>query len=253
MTTYNISLPQFEGPFDLLLFFIERDELDIHDIPVAKVTKDFLDYIKQMQAINIDVASEFIVVAANLLRIKSRMLVPRLKEEDELKEEDPRAELVNRLLEYKKYKEVLDELQRLEHERQLRLERGNALKEMKSIAQKALVDVELEQLTLFKLLQTYAGLLDKMKERERKSYHMVYRYAFTIRGQQQHIRQLFMSQETCTFEDIFDTCVDRIHAIITFLALLELLNKQQLRIIPGHGANNFYIKMPEPTAAAEEE
>ena len=114
-TTYNIKLPLFEGPFDLLLFFIERDELDIFNIPIAKITDDFLDYIRQIEAMNIDLASEFILVAATLMRIKAKMLIPRKPLDEEGNEIDPRDELVQRLLEYKRYKSVLDEMLSLIH------------------------------------------------------------------------------------------------------------------------------------------
>ena len=102
--SYEIKIPLFEGPFDLLLFFIERDELDIMDIPISEITNDFFEYISDLEKMNIEVASEFIVVAATLMRIKSRMLLPRLSVDEEGNEIDPREELVEHLIEYKKYK-----------------------------------------------------------------------------------------------------------------------------------------------------
>src|SRR5580698_10598473 len=123
-TTYQIKLPQFEGPFDLLLFFIERDELDIYDIPISKITDEFLNYIQQMEILNIDMASEFIVVAASLMRVKAKMLLPRKEVDETGKEIDPRQELVNRLLEYKRFKEVSADLLKLEEERTMRHQRG---------------------------------------------------------------------------------------------------------------------------------
>ncbi len=107
--TFTIKLPVFEGPFDLLLFFIERDELDIYNIPIAKITDDFLDYLRHLESVNVDLASEFIVVAATLMRIKAKLLLPRKQVDDEGNEIDPRHELVERLLEYKRYKTVLEE------------------------------------------------------------------------------------------------------------------------------------------------
>jgi len=134
--TFEIKLPQFEGPFDLLLFFIERDELDIHDIPISTITKDFLDYIHSMTQLNIEVASDFILVAATLMRIKAKMLLPR-KELDEFGNEiDPRKELVDRLLEYKRYKEVITDLSTLEEDRQLKIQRGNITLEHDLLAKK---------------------------------------------------------------------------------------------------------------------
>ena len=131
--TYEIKLPLFEGPFDLLLFFIERDELDIYDIPIAKVTSDFLDYLHQLETMNVEVASEFILVAATLMRIKAKMLLPRPVLDEEGNEIDPREELVKHLLEYKKYKSVIQELNSLESNRLDREQRGNLLKEIKKL------------------------------------------------------------------------------------------------------------------------
>ena len=112
--TYRIQLPQFEGPFDLLLFFIERDELDIHDIPIAKITEDFLEYMQAMKEMNIELAAEFILVASTLMRIKAKMLLPRPVLNEEGEEIDPREELVKRLLEYKRYKAVLEQIMNME-------------------------------------------------------------------------------------------------------------------------------------------
>ena len=111
--SFEIKLAQFEGPFDLLLFFIERDELDIHDIPIAKITDDFLNYIHQMTSLNMELASEFIFVAATLMRIKAKMLLPRYAAEVD-GELDPKAELVRKLIEYKKFKLICEELRPIE-------------------------------------------------------------------------------------------------------------------------------------------
>ena len=111
---FEIKLPLFEGPFDLLLFFIERDELDIYDIPIATITNDFLNYLHHLEKLNVELASEFILVAATLMRIKSKMLLPRPQLDEEGNEIDPREELIKHLLEYKKYKSVIDSFQKME-------------------------------------------------------------------------------------------------------------------------------------------
>ena len=123
--SYTVKIQQFEGPFDLLLFFIERDELDINDIPIAKITNDFLEYIRHLEKLNVDVASEFILLAATLMRIKAKMLIPRKPLDEEGQEIDPRQELVERLLEYKRYKSVLDELREMEEDQAGKFGRGN--------------------------------------------------------------------------------------------------------------------------------
>lgn len=256
-TTYNISLPQFEGPFDLLLFFIERDELDIHDIPIAKITEDFLQYIKQMEALNIDLASEFILVAATLMHIKAKMLIPRKPIDEEGNEIDPRDELVMRLLEYKRYKEILDDMRKLEKDRSLRSYRGNVSKELRSIATKALVDAELESLTLFKLMKAFQRVIDRMESKKQKAIHKVYAYNHTIQGQQIYILSKIGVSEKTSFTGLFGVCKDRMHAIITYLALLELLNLGKVWCITGEGMNNFWVttvpKNEAPDVVYEEE
>ena len=129
--SFEIKLPLFEGPFDLLLFFIERDELDIYDIPIAQITNDFLDYLHRLEEMNIEVASEFILVAATLMRIKAKMLLPRPELDEEGNEIDPREELIKHLLEYKKYKSVIKELSEMESEQLMREKRGNISKELR--------------------------------------------------------------------------------------------------------------------------
>src|ERR1044072_8926445 len=116
---YQIKLPQFEGPFDLLLFFIERDELDIYNIPISTITNDFLDYIHQSEELNIELSSEFILFISTLMRIKAKMLLPRKELDAEGNEIDPRQELINKILEYKKYKEAAAQLAEMEADRML--------------------------------------------------------------------------------------------------------------------------------------
>jgi segregation and condensation protein A len=244
-TTYTIKLPQFEGPFDLLLFFIERDELDIYNIPIAKITDDFLEYIRDMEAMNIDLASEFILVAATLCRIKARLLIPRKPVDEDGNEIDPRDTLVERLLEYKRYKSVLDEMRQLEEVRSVREPRGNVSRELRQIASVALVDVELESLTLFRLLKTFERLVRKFDEKENRMVHTVIRWNYTIAEQQDYIFSKIKRSKKTDFSSLFKRLENRIHAIITFLALLELLNMNKIQIIQGEGVNNFWVTADE--------
>ena len=251
---YRISLPHFEGPFDLLLFFIERDELDIYDIPIAQVTDDFLEYLRQAEQMDIDLASEFVLVAATLCRIKAKLLIPRKPVDEEGNEIDPREELVARLLEYKRYKSVLQELRRLETDRGLKNYRGNITAELADIATKALVDVELESVTLFKLLRAYERMMRRLEEEGRRPVvHEIAQISYTIEEQQERIMDLVgrvrVGKERPGFAEIFGVCRTRIHAIVTFLGLLELLNAQEVRLVAGEGVNSFWL---EPAVAEEE-
>ncbi len=253
--TYTIRIEAFEGPFDLLLFFIERDELDIYDIPIAKIADDFLGYVHTMEHLNIDMASEFILVAATLMRIKAKMLIPRKELDEQGKEIDPREELIQRLLEYKSYKEVTEELRRKEESRSMSFPRGNVQVELAALAEEALADAELESLTLYKLLQAFKRVMDRLEEAKRNPVHTIVQYTFTIQEEQSNIVSKLVYKPRLDFMDVFATVQSRIHAIVTFLALLEMINNQVVRILAGEGINNFWIEphLVEETTASEEE
>src|SRR6201986_1736884 len=153
MTTYQIKLPQFEGPFDLLLFFIEWDELDIYNIPISSIIKDFLDYIHGQEQLNIELSSEFILFVSTLMRIKARMLLPRKELDAQGNEIDPRQELIDKLLEYKRYKEASAKMAEMEAVRMLMLKRGNLQKELAQIGEEAGEGTEIQTFTLFKLMK----------------------------------------------------------------------------------------------------
>ncbi len=248
-STYTVKIDQFEGPFDLLLFFIERDELDIYDIPIAKITDDFLNYIHTMEVLNIDLASEFVLVAATLCRIKAKMLIPRKEKDEEGNEIDPREELVQRLLEYRKYKSVLDDMRKMEELRGQKEFRGNISSELRKIANKALVDVELESVTLFKLLKAFERITEQYKLANHKQVHQIVQFSYTIEESQDQILSLVYTGEKATFKSVFGHCKNRIHAIVTFLALLELANMEKVKIISGMGANNFWVEKAIEQAA----
>jgi segregation and condensation protein A len=241
-STYTIRIDAFEGPFDLLLFFIERDELDIYDIPIAKIADDFLAYVHTMESLNIDLASEFILVAATLMRIKAKMLIPRKDVDEQGNEIDPREELIQRLLEYKAYKDVTDELRRKEESRSLSFPRGNVEVELQSLAEVALADAELESLTLYRLMQAFRRVMERFEYARLHPVHTIIKYTYTVQDEQTTINNKLHLKPRLDFDDIFSHSENRIHAIITFLALLELINNQVVRILAGEGINNFWIE-----------
>lgn len=245
-TSYKIKLPQFEGPFDLLLFFIERDELDIYNIPIARITDDFLDYIHHHHSLDIELASEFILFVSTLMRIKARMLLPR-KEVDEMGNEiDPRQELVDKILEYKRYKQAAMEMASMEAERLLRQKRGNIQKELAVIGEVVSEGTEVQTLTLFKLMKTFERVMQRLKERQNKPQHVVFRYNYTMEGSREFMLDIARREKTLAFGKIFDHCRDRIHAIFLFLSLLELVQQRYLSILTGEGRNNFIIEYAAP-------
>lgn len=242
--SYEIKLPQFEGPFDLLLFFIERDELDIYDIPISRITDDFLSYLHQLQQLNLEVASEFILVAATLMRIKAKMLLPRKEVDEEGNEIDPRQELVDRLLEYKRYKSVVEEFQKLEAIRQSMVPRGNILEEINQIIEQYSTDAELESLSLFRLMKAFQRVLQKMEDR-REVQHKVIRYKYTIGESKQYLVDRVGERGEVAFVEAFEVCEDRVHAIFVFLSLLELVQLHILQLRIGEGMNNFWVMKGE--------
>lgn len=229
----------------MLLFFIERDELNIYDIPIASITEEFLNYMHKMESLDIEVASEFILVAATLMRIKAKMLLPRREFDEHGKEIDPREELVERLIEYKRYKEVTEALRKMEEDRQLRAKRGNIQSEIKSIAESFTTEAELESLDLYKLMKAFGRVIDKMKERESKPVHTVVKYNYTIAGQKDFLVNSLEGRSKVDFETVFLQLENRVHAVFTFLAMLELIQEAVLRISIGTGINNFWISTAE--------
>ncbi|MEZ5007114.1 MAG: segregation/condensation protein A [Chitinophagales bacterium] len=239
--SYQIVLPQFEGPFDLLLFFIERDELDIYDIPIYKVTTDFLAYVRRLEDLNVELASEFILVAATLMRIKAKTLLPRKELDEEGNEIDPREELVQRLLEYKKYKAVVGDLQQMEDERQILHSRGNILIEQKSLSQINSVEAELESVNLYKLMKVFQKVVSRYQDSNLRLQHTIVKYDYTIKSSKESILKLVIAKKKADFTDLFEACENKIHAVFTLLAILEMVQLREVEIQVGEGYNNFWL------------
>jgi segregation and condensation protein A len=246
---FEIRLPLFEGPFDLLLFFIERDELDINDIPISKITNDFLEYIRRLETLNIEIASEFILVAATLMRIKSKMLLPRPQLDEQGNEIDPREELVKHLLEYKKYKSVVDQFHKMEETELMKEKRGNIMKELKALAEVTNVEAELQDVDLFKLLTVFEKVVKRAEEEKNKPVHQVIQYPYTIQGQKEYILNEVMTKPRVAFTELFEKSPTRIALIFNFLAVLEMLANGLLNIQVGEGYNNFWVMRPEVNPA----
>ncbi len=240
--SFTIKLPLFEGPFDLLLFFIERDELDIYDIPISKITDDFLDYLRQLEEMNIEVASEFIVVAATLMRIKAKMLLPRPSLDEEGNEIDPREELVKHLLEYKKYKSVVGELMEMEGNQIDREKRGNVLREVRKLSELSNVESELQDLDLYKLLRAFEKAMDRFIIESNKPSHTVVQFPYTIENQKDYLLAKLSSKKQISFVDIIKEKPEKIAVIFNFLAILEILQLGLATLSVGEGFNNFWIR-----------
>ncbi len=244
-STYQIHLPQFEGPFDLLLFFIERDELDIYNIPITKIITDFLDFIHSQDEHNIELSSEFILFVSTLMRIKAKMLLPRKEVDEQGNEIDPRQELIDKILEYRRFKEAAAKLADMEAIRMLMVKRGNIQKEIALIGEESSEGTEIQAITLFKLMKSFEKVMKRLEERNKKPVHTVVRYNYTIEESREQMLNAAKAEKVLSFEKIFDGCEERLHAIFNFLALLELVQNKYLMIIIGEGKNNFIIEYNE--------
>lgn len=240
-STYEIKLPQFEGPFDLLLFFIERDELDINDIPIARITDDFLDYIQQMQALNIELASEFIYMAATLMRIKVKTLLPRPELEEEGNEIDLQRDLVQKLILYKQFKEICEALKIFEENRFVQHRRGNIARDLKKASDQAPAGEELGSFDLYKLLMAYERVMSWYENRTAEARHTVVKYPYTIERQKEIIQSLITINKRLDFNSIRSQSENKVQFVYNFLAILEMLQQQLIDIQVGLGFNNFWI------------
>ncbi|HWA33197.1 MAG TPA: segregation/condensation protein A [Cyclobacteriaceae bacterium] len=246
---FEVKLPLFKGPFDLLLFFIERDELDIYDIPISKITNDFLSYLHHLESLNVELASEFILVAATLMRIKSKMLLPRPQLDAEGNEIDPREELVKHLLEYKKYKSVIESFQKMEEDELQKEKRGNIMRELKSLAAAVNVEAELQDVDLYKLMQVLEKVMKRYEEEKNRPVHQVVQYPYTVEGQKEYILNTLTRKRMMSFTEMLESNPTRVALVFNFLAILEMLATGNLNIQMGEGYNNFWITLKDEVEA----
>lgn len=239
---YQIKLDQFEGPFDLLLFFIERDELDIYNIPITKIIKDFLEFIHQGEKLNIELSSEFILFISTLMRIKARLLLPRKEIDAAGNEIDPRQELIDKILEYKRFKEASAQMADMEAVRMLMVKRGNLQKELISIGEDASEGTEIQNITMFKLMKAFEKVMQRVHDRQNQPVHTVVRYNYTMEGSRDYMLDFVRSEKTVAFEKVFEICNDRVHALFLFLSTLELTQQKYMKLLVGEGMNNFIIE-----------
>lgn len=251
---YEIKLDQFEGPFDLLLFFIERDELNIHDIPISRITDDFLDYIQKMQSLNIELASEFIFVASTLMRIKAKMLLPRPELDENENEVDLKEQLVQKLILYKQFKDVCEDLKGLETNREKLHERGNIAFDLKQ-TKRQITEEELASFDLYKLMMVYEKMMYHFTHRVVPVTHTVVKFPYTIEKQKDAISALLDLNKKLDFQLLLKNSENRVQFVFNFLAILEMLQQKLLEIEVGMDYNNFAVasKDPDSQAYVEEE
>lgn len=235
--SYSIKLPAFEGPLDLLLHLIRENKIDIYDIPIALITHQYLEYLEIMKELNLDIAGEFLVMAATLIHIKSRMLLPVDEDVPEEEREDPRFELVQRLLEYQTFKEASLAL------REREMEWSNVfarIHEIEDVDMEASGELNLFDLSLFDLIAAFKRILEKTPREE----ITITRETLTVKDRVAYILEMIEKTEAIRFEELFDENRSRPRIIVTFIALLEVLRLGLVRVFQERDFGTIWIINP---------
>lgn len=243
--TLNIKIENFEGPFDLLLHLIKKSEMDIYDIKIHEITNQYLQYISQMKEMDLEVTSEFIVIAANLLEIKSRMLLPNFAE-DELaadKETDPRKELISKLIEYKKFKAIAEVLRKKEEEFGIvYTKKPEIIEDINKDARD--IDI-LNNITMLELYNLFNALINKYYSKLNKE-NVIQREipidAYKIEDKMEYLKQNILYGKTVIFSNILMSCENKMERVVTFLALLELIKLKNVRALQEKNFTDIYLE-----------
>lgn len=238
---YRVQLQNFEGPLDLLLFFIRRDELNIYDIPISYITKQFLDYIGFLEELDLSVASEFIYMASTLMAIKARMLLPQPEHNDvEADEEDPRYELVQALLEYKRFKEAAQELSVHEKKARYSYTRGYFRPDHVEPEQKG---EALRDVSIIDIMTAFKKVLERSTETH---YHDVRRHETDFVRQTKYVTDVLRKKGKVSFQELCADLKTRIYVVITFLAVLELIKENQIKLYVSNDLTDFFLELYSP-------
>lgn len=232
---YKITINDFEGPMDLLLHLIKTNDVDIRDISIEQITKQYLDFINKMEEMNLNVASEYLIMAAELLEIKSSILLPRKEKLEEI-EEDPKEQLINRLIEYKKYKEITSDFKKLEEDRKKYFTKSveNLSLYRNEEEQLDLGDVDLDQ-----LLEVFQKFLIR-KEEEKPLNTKISKKEYSVKDRSEEIRKILKNKKRIDFEELFEIH-KKDYIIVTFLSILSMARKQEITIKQDDNFDNIYL------------
>ena len=232
--SYKINIDNFEGPLDLLLFFIQRDKLDIYDIPISKITNDFLKYISYLNKMNIDIGADFIYMASLLMNIKSKMLLP-ITPSDEDEGIDPREDLVLKLIEYKKYKDISDELYKVMND--YSLTHKTTIKDESEVFEYHQESIN-QKLDLYDIIRTYADLINNIENIT--NYELAFEEV-SVSDQINFIRDILKNKKEITFSNLIKKFNNKIFLIYTFIAVLEMIKSREIKIEQKKIFSDIYI------------
>jgi segregation and condensation protein A len=239
LVDYKVKLEVFEGPLDLLLYLIKRDEIDIYEISIERIAKQYLEYIEAFQVLNIDIAGEFIVMAANLLYIKSRTLLPKDQQmaEEDADEDDPRWELIRQLIEYKKFKEAASHLRTREAMQELLFPRFPVTPELVSAG-----NLLIEEVGIFDLINAFQKILKRLESSKNEDLREIFEENFTVSDKIDFLLRVIYEGVPVRFEECFADAASRAEIVVTFLALLELIRLKQLRVRQENPLEEIWIE-----------
>lgn len=237
---YYARLPEFEGPLDILLHFVKEEELNIHDIPISKITKDYIGYIEYLQDLDIELAGEFLLMAAELMKIKARMLLPQEVVEEDGFEEDPRYVLVRKLLEYKRFKDASDELSTLEQDAKLMFIRGYNESDPREYDSDVTLDKSLKNLTILNLIKGYRNAVIGFRP---DIVHPIEILDITTDTQKEFLLTALNTNTEIDFNILISTMKEKLEVICTFLSVLQLaLDKYVELVVDPNDYSKFVIR-----------
>lgn len=231
---YTVTIDNFEGPLDLLLHLIKQSDIDICDISILDITKQYMDYINKMEELNLNIASEYLIMAAELLEMKSNMLLPRPKQESDEYEEDPREKLIKRLLEYQRYKEITEEFKELELAR-----KDFYTKEPSDLSDFKVSNEHLESGNVDDLLIAFKKFLER-KELEKPLNTKITTKEYSVSARSSEIRTILKKKKRIYFEELFEE-FSKNYIVVTFLSILDLARKQELTIEQENNFEKIYL------------
>ena len=233
---YNINIPEFEGPLDLLLHLIKQSNIDIYDISIDDITKQYLNYINKMEEMNLNIASEYLVMAAELIEMKSSSLLPKKETEDDEYEEDPKERLINRLLEYEAYKNMTDTFKELESYRhEVFTKERDSLIEYQEVNKNIDYGVNLDD-----LINALNKFLEE-KEVQKPLNTKITNKEYSIHKRSNEIKNILKKKKKVTFNDLFDV-ITKEYVVVTFLSILSMTRKQEITIEQDNNFNDIVIR-----------
>lgn len=236
MPPYSVKLEAFEGPLDLLLFLIKKSELDIYNIPISKITQQYLEYIEIIKLLDLEAASDFILMAATLMRIKAQMLLPKPSIEEVEDSDDPRQELIYRLLEYKRFKDIAIDLGEKEQDSRKQFSRGSFKIEKSDFDEEYLPTGDVN---LFDLVSAFKTIVEKSKK---VTFHRVELLDVTLEDRIEYLYKKLESNEQIKFVDLFNADEDKLVWVITFIAILELVKQKYIKASQENPYSDIFIK-----------